>query len=72
MVADFDLLQSVCDGVLLVARPDHTPRKSFLKTLEMVPKEKRLGVILNSVQKWFLTPDDQYSGYAGYYSNTKG
>ena len=72
VIADFELLQSVCDGVLLVVRPDHTPRKALFKALEVIPKHKLLGVLLNSVPKWFLSPGYHYSGYAGYYSNRKG
>lgn len=53
-VTDYDLIQAVCDGVILVARPDHTDRKLCLKAIETVPKEKFLGVIMNWVPDWFL------------------
>jgi capsular exopolysaccharide synthesis family protein len=64
-VADYDLIQSHCDGVVLVVRPDHTNRELCLKALESVPKDRLVGVLMNCVQDWFLwkTPDRYY--YAG-------
>jgi capsular exopolysaccharide synthesis family protein len=63
-VADYELMQLVCDGVILVVRPDHTERKQFLKVLDVVAKEKLLGVVLNHVEKWWLWKDSTY-GYYG-------
>jgi capsular exopolysaccharide synthesis family protein len=51
-VADYDLIQAVCDGVILVLRPDHTNRQLCLKSLENIPKAKLLGVLLNCVPDW--------------------
>lgn len=51
-VADYDLIQAVCDGVILVLRPDHTNRQLCLKSLEAIPKAKLLGVLLNCVPDW--------------------
>jgi capsular exopolysaccharide synthesis family protein len=64
-VADYDLIQSHCDGVVLVVRPDHTNRDLCLKAIENVPKDRLVGVLMNCVQDWFLwkTPDRYY--YAG-------
>jgi capsular exopolysaccharide synthesis family protein len=64
-VADYDLIQSHCDGVVLVVRPDHTNRELCLKAIENVPKDRLVGVLMNCVQDWFLwkTPDRYY--YAG-------
>jgi capsular exopolysaccharide synthesis family protein len=62
-VADYDIIQAACDGILVVARPDHTKRKVCVKALECVPKDKLIGVVLNCVGKWFLTKDYSYSGY---------
>ncbi|HYV63253.1 MAG TPA: CpsD/CapB family tyrosine-protein kinase, partial [Bryobacteraceae bacterium] len=53
-VADYDLIQAHCDGVILVVRPDHTDRTLCKKSFEMVPQEKRLGVVLNCASPWFL------------------
>jgi capsular exopolysaccharide synthesis family protein len=64
VVADYDLVQFAADGVVLVARPDHTNRKDFLTALQSVPKEKLIGVITNCVPNWFLArPRGHYYSY---------
>ncbi len=61
-VADYDLIQAHCDGVVVVVRPDHTDREMCLKALDSIPKERLLGVVMNCVQDWFLwkTADRYY------------
>ncbi len=66
-VADYELVQMVSDGVILVAKPDHSERKTCLKALQTVPKEKLLGVVLNCVDDWFLWRTNSY----GYYSQAE-
>jgi capsular exopolysaccharide synthesis family protein len=66
-VADYELLQAAFDGVLMVARPDHTKRAELLTALEIVPKEKLIGMVMNCVPEWFLTRSSSYKGY--YYSH---
>jgi capsular exopolysaccharide synthesis family protein len=51
-VADYDLIQAVCDGVIVVVRPDHTNRRLCQKALENIPKPKFLGVLMNCVPDW--------------------
>ena len=68
VVADFDLIQAPCDGVVLVVRPDHTDRRLLRKSLEIVAKPKLLGVVLNCVPDWLLARDTD----AGYYYYSKG
>jgi capsular exopolysaccharide synthesis family protein len=64
-VTDFKLVEQVCDGVLLVVRPQHTNRAAFLKTLDIQPQSKLLGIVMNDFQDWFLwKTHDSY----GYYS----
>ena len=63
-VADYELLQLICDGVIVVARPDHSDRRAFFKALEAVPQEKLLGVVLNCVEDWWLWKTPAY-GYYG-------
>ena len=63
-VAEYELLQLACDGVLLVARQDYTDRQLLKKALDVVPPSKQLGVILNCVEDWF--PWKTHSQY--YYS----
>jgi capsular exopolysaccharide synthesis family protein len=55
LVADYDLVQDVADGVILVVRPDHTNRTLCMKTLASVPAEKMVGVLLNCFNNSFLT-----------------
>jgi capsular exopolysaccharide synthesis family protein len=66
-VADYELIQAVCDGVILVARPDQTPRPLLQKALDTVPKDKLLGVLINCVPDWLLakhTGSDHYYHYS--------
>jgi capsular exopolysaccharide synthesis family protein len=65
-VADYDLIQAACDGVIVVFRPDHTERSLCFKSLSSVPRDKLTGVVLNCVEKWFLGSDYHY-GYAYHY-----
>jgi capsular exopolysaccharide synthesis family protein len=65
-VADYDLIHAQCDGVILVARPDHTSRKLFMQALDLVPKERLVGVLLNCVRDWFLWKTQDY-----YYGNVE-
>jgi len=67
-VADYDLIQDVCDGVILVVRPDHTNRNLCRQALELLPKAKFLGVLLNCVPDW--TPAGK--GGADYYYYASG
>jgi capsular exopolysaccharide synthesis family protein len=62
-VADYELLQQVCDGVVVVARPDHTPREAVLTILQTIPKSKLIGVVLNCVEDWWLWKTPAYGYY---------
>lgn len=68
-VADYDLIQAVSDGVILVIRPDHTNRLLCQKSLEGVPKAKFLGVLLNCVPDW--SPAKSTGADYYYYSSDK-
>jgi len=68
-VADYELIQSVCDGVILVARPDFTNRHLFQSALDFVPKAKFLGVVLNCVPEW--APGSRKVPNYYYYSGAK-
>jgi len=65
IVADYDLVQVVCDGTMVVVRPDHTDRQACMKALQSIPKDKLLGVLLNSTPDWFLWRSRDYYGYYG-------
>lgn len=54
VAAEYELLQLVCDGALLVIRQDHTNRELCKKALQSIPKDKQLGLILNGVEPWWL------------------
>jgi len=69
-VADYELIQAACDGVVLVVRPDHTPRKLCQKALGMVPKDRLIGVVMNSVEDWAL--GRRYPYYADYADQSLG
>jgi Mrp family chromosome partitioning ATPase len=77
-VADYDLIQAVCDGVILVVRPDHTNRELCKASLATVPEAKLLGVLLNCVPDWSLARGGKadhyyyYSGEKSYEKNQRG
>jgi len=60
-------LLAACDGMVLVARPDHTGRDELNDALRSVPEHKLLGVVLNCNSRWLLYRKD-YRGYSRYYS----
>jgi capsular exopolysaccharide synthesis family protein len=53
-VADYALIQAVCNGTLLVLRPDHTRRHMASEALEAIPRERLIGVVMNCVPNWIL------------------
>lgn len=67
-VADYDLIQAACDGVVLVVRPDHTNRQLYEKAVQIVPRSTFLGVVLNCVPEWALA---RHGGSDYYYSGGK-
>jgi len=69
-VADYDLIQAVCDGVILVVRPDHTNRHLCKASLAAVPEAKLLGALLNCVPEWLLARRAGADHYY-YYSSEK-
>lgn len=65
VVADYDLIASVCEGVVLVVRPDHTDRPSCLAALGKL-RPKLTGVLINESREWFLWKKGAQGSY--YYS----
>lgn len=63
-VADYELLQLACDGVVVVARPGHSDRAALFAALETVPRDKLLGVVLNCVEDWWFWKTPAYGYYA--------
>jgi capsular exopolysaccharide synthesis family protein len=68
VLADGELIMAESDGVVFVVRPDHTNKTLALATLDSIPKDKLLGVVLNSAQDWFLHRSEYSYYYQGYYS----
>ena len=66
-VADYELIQASCDGVIIVVRPDHTDRTLVNKAFELIPEKKRLGVVLNCAYEWFL-----WKTHESYYYTSRG
>src|SRR5262249_22050507 len=54
VVTDYDLIQAVCDGTIMVVRPDHTNRADFSKAMGSIAKGKLLGAVVNCAEDWFL------------------
>ena len=65
VVADYDLIQTVCDGAILVVRPDHTNRGACLKALQSVTSDRLLGVVMNCVENSLV--GRSYGHYYGSY-----
>ncbi len=64
VVADFKLVHQVCDGAMLVLRPDHTKRSSFMRAFAGDSPFKILGTVINESQDWFLSKaEDSYEYY---------
>jgi capsular exopolysaccharide synthesis family protein len=63
-VADYDLIAAKCDGVIVVVRPDHTDRSLCMAAFEQIPIDKRMGVVMNCAEEWFLwkTNESYYYG----------
>jgi capsular exopolysaccharide synthesis family protein len=68
-IADYELIQAICDGVILVLRPDYTNRALCLNALKLMPEMKFLGVVLNCTPDW--RPGRHASSEYYYYSSEK-
>lgn len=49
-LADFELISSACDGVVLVVRAHHVRRDLLQKTVKALDPQKFLGVVLNATE----------------------
>jgi capsular exopolysaccharide synthesis family protein len=65
-VADYELIEAVSDGVVMVVRPDHTTRTTFKKAIATIPPAKLLGLVVNDTQDWFLWTVQSGNSYAYY------
>jgi len=65
-VADYDLIEAKCDGVVFVVRPDTTNRNACLESLANISRDKLIGVLINCARDWFLwKTQDRYYYAAG-------
>ena len=64
IVADYQLVQAVCDGTIMIVRPDFTDRRDYTTAMQHVTKGKFLGVLLNCVEDWLLWRTRDYYGYS--------
>jgi protein-tyrosine kinase len=62
VVADYDLIAAVCEGVVLVVRPDHTDRANCLAALAKL-RPKLTGVLINESREWFLWKKGSHGSY---------
>jgi len=69
-IADFEVMLAASDGVVVVVRPDHTNRNLCFKALEMIPKEKMIGITVNGINEWFLWKS--YDAYHYHYYSQVG
>jgi capsular exopolysaccharide synthesis family protein len=53
LVADHDLISTVCQAVILVVRPDHSDRTLTLAAIEKL-RPKLAGVVINAGDSWTL------------------
>lgn len=67
-VADYDVLEATCDGIVLVLRQDYSDRTFCLKALTAMESGKFIGIILNCVRDTFLTKLFLHNAYYAYYS----
>jgi capsular exopolysaccharide synthesis family protein len=51
-VADYELLQRLADGVIIIVRPGHTERNACENALASIPPEQLLGVVVNDSREW--------------------
>jgi capsular exopolysaccharide synthesis family protein len=68
IVADYELIQAVVDGVVVVIKPDHTNRTLCFNALDSIPDGKFIGIIVNMMPNWFLRKPHKHE--YGYYAYT--
>ena len=54
------LLSKMADGVVLVVKADQTPRESVRRAIQLVDREKIIGVVMNQIA---VKPSKYYYGY---------
>lgn len=62
-VADYELLEIVCDGMVFVVRQGHTDRMLCFEAMSQIPQEKLLGVIMNGSRDFLFWKSTRYYPY---------
>jgi capsular exopolysaccharide synthesis family protein len=70
VVADFDLVQKECDGVILVVRPNHSLKPLYQRDVDSIPKEKLIGAVVNCAEEWILWRPSRHKASYGAYLQT--
>ena len=52
-------MSRLCDGIVMVVRADVTPREDVEATVELLERERLLGLVLNGAR----VPQGRYSYY---------
>ena len=65
--AEPEILTKLVDGIILVVRAGYTPRETVQQAINLIGKEKLLGVILNQVEFKSSGLFKKYFGSNGYY-----
>ena len=50
-LADSRIVSALCDGLVIVVRAGRTPRDDILATLEVLDRQRVLGLILNDLER---------------------
>ena len=64
-----EILTKLVDGIILVVRAGFTPRETVQQAVNIIGKEKLLGVILNQVEFKSSGLFKKYFGANGYYQS---
>ncbi len=64
-----EILTKLVDGIILVVRAGFTPRETVQQAINLIGKEKLLGVILNQVEFKSSGLFKKYFGSNGYYNS---
>jgi capsular exopolysaccharide synthesis family protein len=63
LLPDAHLLASMVDGVVLVVRAGKTPCAATQRTIDVIGRDRILGVVLNGVERTTEPSDEEFYGY---------
>jgi polysaccharide biosynthesis transport protein len=70
-LADFPILERLCDATAFVVRPGFTELSAIQDSLATLDSDKFLGTVINQNVEWWLWKSSSYYGYyRGYGSST--